>query len=150
MGFRKDGLLKALIAFSTLVSSYYLIQHVRHLPIPAPIDPPAKPKPAAASFYVETVVPGSGPILEEYDLATFNIKAQNLDNEVIIDTGSTPIRQIIVSTIDGFRAGVLGMQVGERRIVHVDPKIESKSFNVKNKSSMIVYDVELVSLDKRL
>jgi hypothetical protein len=163
MGFKKEGLLKAAIALTTLVSAYYLVDFVKHLP-KAPVSQ-LEPKKEICFFknikeiaeeiipdklYIQKVTQGQGPRLAEYDLATFHILATNLLNEVILNTyESAPIQQILITTTDGFKEGVLGMRVGEKRILFIDPSIEPKFFNLKDKESAHIYEVELIQLEKR-
>lgn len=90
--------------------------------------------------------PGSGSIVNENSSPLLHITEKDLEGDILFDTYKTniPVRLRISETIAGFKLGVIGMQVGERREIFVHPDLAYKKLGKTKPNQFIIYDVTVV------
>lgn len=88
---------------------------------------------------------GTGPIITENSSPLLHFIEKDLDGEVLYNTYQTnvPLRLPLKETILGFKLGIEGMQVGERREVIVHPDLAYKKLGKTKPNQLLIYDVTI-------
>ena len=93
---------------------------------------------------------GSGEILTEEMVPTIHYTATYLNGTKLgsSDQQGGPIAVPISDTIPGFRSGVLGMKVGEKRRIFVHPELGYGATGPLP-NGLLIFDIELVSMAEK-
>jgi peptidylprolyl isomerase len=96
----------------------------------------------------EIINEGSGDTLKGYHLPIMNFQARYSDGTTI---GEKAYQETVDldATIPGFRKAVLGMKIGEKRIIYLHPKWAHNDESLYRPQSLIIFDVELVDLNQK-
>ncbi len=90
--------------------------------------------------------PGNGPKVKKDSSPLMHFSEKDLDGEILYDTykSNSPIRLELDGTILGFKLGVTGMQVGERREIVVHPDFAYKKLGKTKPNQLLIYDVTIL------
>lgn len=94
----------------------------------------------SGKLYIEVLKPGNGEPLAEDAYPKLVYQESQLDKRIIREIKDEPIQIKLSETIKGFRDGVVGMQIGEKRRIYAHPDITyGKLFNYQ----MSIFEVEI-------
>ena len=111
-------------------------QFLSHLPFKENIIEVKKGK-----IYYEILQPGTGAVITDDSTPLIHFTEMDLSNAVLQDTtGKIPLKETIV----GFRQGVAGMQVGEKRKIYVHPDLAYGKFGQYASQQLIIFIVEII------
>ena len=95
-------------------------------------------------IYYEILQPGTGAVITDDSTPLIHFTEMDLSNAVLQDTtGKIPLKE----TIAGFRQGVAGMQVGEKRKIYVHPDLAYGKFGQYASQQLIIFTVEIIDLN---
>ena len=99
-------------------------------------------------LYYEILRNGSGTILTEDSVPLIHFTESDLSGTMLQDTRGNHPKKIPFEkeTIPGFRKGVIGMRVGERRMIYVHPDLAYGKVGRYSQQELIVFDVEILEL----
>lgn len=89
---------------------------------------------------------GAGPTIKESSSPLLHFTEKDLDGEILYDThkSNSPMRLALDETILGFKLGVTGMKVGERREIFVHPDLAYKKLGKTKPNQLLIYDVTVL------
>ena len=89
---------------------------------------------------------GTGSAIKEDSFPLVHFTEKDLDGEILYDThkSNSPIRLALDETILGFKLGVTGMKVGERREIVVHPDLAYKKLGKTKPNQLLIYDVTVL------
>lgn len=96
-------------------------------------------EPGKLAFRVLCV--GSGPKIDENASPLLHFSEQDLDGDVLYNTHDSPMRISLAETILGFKLGVSGMRVGEKREIFVHPDFAYKKLGKTKPNQLLIYEV---------
>lgn len=89
---------------------------------------------------------GGGPIIKERGSPLMNYEGKLIDGMVFDSTlqRGTPLRLSLNSTIPGFKEGMAGMRVGEKRRIYIHPDLGYGTAGRLPPNSLLIFDVEVL------
>jgi peptidylprolyl isomerase len=99
---------------------------------------------------IKIVQPGSGEELTEGKMPVLHYTGKYLDGTVFGNsyTNGEPISISLAHTIPGFRQGVMGMKVGEKRQIFIHPSLGYGTSGQLLPNALLIFDIELVKVDQ--
>ena len=91
---------------------------------------------------------GTGELVTEDMRPTINYSGQYLDGTVFgsSESGSGPIAISLKQTIPGFRKGILGMKVGEKRRIFIHPELGYGTSGQLLPNALLIFDIEVTDV----
>ena len=95
-----------------------------------------------------TLKEGTGEVVTEEMRPMIKYSGQYLDGTVFgsSDTGSGPIAISLKQTIPGFRKGVLGMKVGEKRRIFIHPELGYGTSGQLLPNALLIFEIEVTEV----
>ena len=99
---------------------------------------------------IKVLQPGSGDELTEGMMPVLHYTGKYLDGTVFGNSYSNgePISISLTHTIPGFRQGVMGMKVGEKRRIFIHPNLGYGTSGQLLPNSLLIFDIELVKVEQ--
>ena len=93
--------------------------------------------------------PGTGEELVEGKMPVLHYTGKYLDGTVFGNsyTNGEPISISLAHTIPGFRQGVMGMKVGEKRRIFIHPSLGYGTSGQLLPNALLIFDIELVKVE---
>ena len=97
-------------------------------------------------LFYRIINPGCGVSIEEDSSPLMHFSEKDLDGDILFDTykTNTPLRLKIAETILGFKSGVKGMKIGEKREIFVHPDFAYKKLGKTKPNQLIIYDITII------
>lgn len=94
----------------------------------------------------KVINPGNGPNIKESTSPLLHFSEKDLDGEILYDTrkSNNPIRLNLDEATLGFKLGIVGMRVGERREIVVHPELAYKKLGKTKPNQLLIYDVAIL------
>jgi len=90
---------------------------------------------------------GEGDAVAEDGTPLLHFSGRFIDGTVFSASEEEPIAFHLPETLEGFRKGIAGMKVGEQRTLFIHPDLAYGEMGVLPPNSLLIFDVEIVSLD---
>ncbi len=89
---------------------------------------------------------GTGSTITESSSPLMHFVEKDLEGEILYDTrkSNSPMRLALNETVLGFKLGVIGMKVGERREIFVHPDLAYKKLGKTKPNQLLIYDVTVL------
>jgi peptidylprolyl isomerase len=99
---------------------------------------------------IKVLQPGTGEELIEGKMPVLHYTGKYLDGTVFGNsyTNGEPISISLSHTIPGFRQGVMGMKVGEKRRIFIHPSLGYGTSGQLLPNSLLIFDIELVKVEQ--
>lgn len=90
--------------------------------------------------------PGNGSSTKDSSSPQILFSERDLDGEILFDgyKSNIPIKLKLDETIRGFKLGVSGMKVGERREIFIHPDLAYKKLGKTKPNQLLIYDVTII------
>ncbi|MDB6081230.1 MAG: mip-D [Chlamydiia bacterium] len=91
---------------------------------------------------------GKGDVVTENMIPSINYKGQYLDGTVFgsSDANNGPIALSLKQTIPGFRRGILGMKVGEKRRIFIHPELGYGTSGQLLPNALLIFEIEVTGV----
>lgn len=99
---------------------------------------------------IKVLQPGEGEELVEGKMPVLHYTGKYLDGTVFGNSYSNgePISISLAHTIPGFRQGVMGMKVGEKRRIFIHPNLGYGTSGQLLPNALLIFDIELVKVEQ--
>lgn len=98
-------------------------------------------------LYYETIREGLGAIITEDSVPLIHFTEYDLFETVLQDTRNNEPRRILLKeTPPGFKKGILGMKVGERRRIYIHSDLAYAKVGKYSQYQLIIFDVEIIDV----
>ena len=99
---------------------------------------------------IKVLQPGSGDELIDGKMPVLHYTGKYLDGTVFGNsyTNGEPISISLTHTIPGFRQGVMGMKVGEKRRIFIHPNLGYGTSGQLLPNALLIFDIELVKVEQ--
>lgn len=97
--------------------------------------------------YMKILQDSQGEGLISSDCGNFKLKAYRFQEEPFYEN-KEGVTQSMDTAIEGFGKGVVGMKIGEKRIIYIHPDLAYSTYDLIHPNSLIIIEVERLPLIK--
>lgn len=103
----------------------------------------------ADKLYYEVLTPGKGEVITEKSLPTVHYEGKFIDGSTFSSsTEKEPFPVDLNHVIAGFKQGLMGAKVGEKRRLYIHPELAYGDQGNLPPNSLLIFDVEIIKIEE--